>query len=567
MRTLLRFTALPFVLLLVLAGVLAACGAPEPTNESAAPASGGETTAASAPSEEAGPPAYGDWLVEVTDAEPPHLNTLLATEDATGAYIAAHIFDTLLDVNHDTLEMKANLATDWETSEDHLEYTFHLRDDVTFSDGVPLTAQDVKATYDLIMNPKNDTLDLRNYLQDIEDVQVPDDYTIRFVMSKPYFRHLLVLGGLEVYPAHIYTKGNLNDHPNNRRPIGSGPYVFDRWDTGQQIVLRRNDNYWGKKAYIDKHVFKIITDQNAAFQALERHDVDIYQQIQPEKWVRKASSPKFEREFQKLVLDSPVPGYLSRFNYIGWNMRKPQFSDERVRQALCMLFDRDLIIQEVWYGYGTKIISSIYPKQPEYNHDIKPWPFDPDRAKQLLDEAGWVDTNGDGIRDKDGQKFEFELSYATEVDEYNQLGAVYQEELRRAGIRMSLNPIEWATFSQRVHERQFDACMLAWLTTLMPDPYQLWHSSQAESGSNYPGFKNAEADKILEDARTEFDHEKRIQMYHRFQEILHEEQPYLFLYSRPALAALDKRFHGVVIHKDGIDPEEWWVPTAMQRYK
>jgi len=248
-------------------------------------------------------------------------------------------------------------------------------------------------------------------------------------------------------------------------------------------------------------------------------------------------------------------------------MRRPQFQDKRVRQAMCMLFDRDLVIDEVWYGYGTKITSSVYHKMPEYNTDIEPWPFDPERAKQLLEEAGWIDRDGDGVREKDGMKFTFELSYGSGVPEYDQLGAVYQEELRRAGIRVTLNPIEWATFQQRVHERRFDACMLAWLTVPMPDPYQLWHSSQATDGSNYPGFIHPEADRILEQARKEFDHDKRIEMYHRFQEILHEEQPYLFLYARPGLVALDKRFQGVTVHKAGIDPLEWWVPVAMQRYQ
>ena len=132
---------------------------------------------------------------------------------------------------------------------------------------------------------------------------------------------------------------------------------------------------------------------------------------------------------------------------------------------------------------------------------------------------------------------------------------------------MNLNPLEWATFQERVHERTFDACMLAWLTTLMPDPYQLWHSTQAEEGSNYPGLKNAEIDRILEDGRTEFDDEKRIKMYHRFAEIIHEEQPYIFLYARPGLIALDARFSGVIQYPAGLDPLEWWVPLSMQRHQ
>lgn len=550
-------------LLLVLSGLLVRCGAPEPAapDSSAAPANPAPAAEATTDT-----PEYGDTLVENENAEPAHLNILLATADAYSNYICSHIQETMLKLNNDTLEFEPHLAERWEISDDHLHYTFYLRKDVKFSDGVPLTANDVKVTYELIMNPANDTADLRNYLQDIEHVEVIDDHTIRFDMTKPYFRHLLTLGLFNVFPAHIYGQGDLNQHPNNRNPIGSGPYVFDSWTTGDRIVLRRNENYWGPRPYLDKRVFRIIQDDNAAFQALERHDID-KSEIQPEQWARRTSNPRFEKEFQKLVLDSPIPGYLSRFNYIGWNMRKPQFADKRVRQALCMLFDRESVIKNIWKGYGKVAVSDIYYKAPDHNPNLKPWPFDPNRAKQLLDEAGWKDTNGDGIRDKDGQNLEFELSYGSSVSEYNQLGAVYQDELRRAGIRMTLGPLEWATFQQRVHERKFDACMLAWLSPPLYDGYQLWHSSQAADGSNYPGFVNAEADALLEEVRITFDNEARYALNHKFEAILHEEQPYLFLYHRPGLIALDSRFKGVHIYTAGIDPLEWWVPVAAQRYK
>ncbi len=555
-----------------LAVLLARCGAPESATPAGEPAPAG-TPSAAAPGTPGGAPAAvvetptdGDALVENIEAEPAHLNIVLATADAHSNYIGQYIFDTLLLVDNDTLQMKANLATKWEVSDDHLHYTFFLRNDAKFTDGVPLTAKDVKATIDLILDPLHDTADRRNYFQDIDTVDVIDDYTVRFNMKRPYFRHLLELGELNVYPAHIYMQGDLNKHPNNRNPIGSGPYKFDSWETGRQIVLVRNDNYWGQKPRLAKRVFKMIKDDNAAFQALERHDTDI-QDIPAEQWERKTKTAKFEKEFQKLELDSPVPGYLSRFNFLGWNTRQPQLSDKRVRQALCMLFDRQQIIDQVFYGHGVVATTDVYYKAPESNKNLKPWPFDPARAKALLDEAGWKDTDSDGIRDKDGVKLEFELSYADAVPEYDQLGAVYQEELRRAGVHMTLNPSEWATFQQRVHDRKFDACMLSWLMTPFYDGYQLWHSSQAEAGSNFSGFVNTEADKLMEDARIEFDEAKRKVLNDRLQEILHEEQPYVFLYHRPGLIAIDARFRGVKVHTAGIDPLEWWVPTALQRYK
>jgi peptide/nickel transport system substrate-binding protein len=562
-------------LALTLTLVLAACsGPPRPADDaSSTPADAPDspaTTAASSNTPQEWIPIeqrdMGDWIFMSLDAEPAHLNQLLDTSDAEGANIMSFIFETMLDVDPETLDLIPYIAKSWEISDDKKTYTFHLRDDVHFSDGVPLTAHDIKFTNELINDPKNDTLSIRNYQQDIESVEVIDDYTIKYTMKRVYYRHLLVLGLTEIYPKHIYSGGDFNNHPHNRSPVGSGPYIFEKWDTGQQIVLTRNENYWKAKQPIEKRIWKVITDDNAAFQALERGDTDIYR-VKPDDWTRKASRPEFEAKFNKFTPDSPIPGYFSRYNYIAWNTRKPQFEDKRVRQALCMLFDRQLVIDTVWAGLGTVITGPMYHKTLEYNQDITPWPFDPKRAAELLAEAGWADTDRDGILDKDGVKLEFELSYASGVQEYDRLSTVYQEELKRVGINMKINPLEWASFIERIHNRNFDACMLAWLTPIMQDPYQLWHSSQAEEGSNYPGFKNAEADDLLQTARESFERKDRIEKYHRLHEILHEEQPYLFLYARPGLIAFEKRIHGIVEHNAGVDPRDWWVPAAMQKYK
>ena len=579
----------PFlVTTLVITLLLAGCGSPPPSNEgSATPpskidlasTSSQEITDGSAGStqtyqniqQEMVPIEdrdMGDHLILRLRAEPPHLNILLDTADAGASYIAnGFIFETLLLVDGDTLDFIPHIAKSWEISDDHLTYTFHLRDDVRFSDGVPLTAHDVVFTYDITMDPKVEAFQRKSSYNDIDTVTALDDYTVEYKMKKPFFRHLLILALSEIYPKHIYGGEEVfNNHPLNRSPIGSGPYLFEKWDTGQRIVIARNENYWGPKQPLAKRIWKIISDDNAAFQSLERGDID-NNEIPPDDWIRKASTPAFEAKFNKYTPDSPIPGYFSRYNYIGWNMRKPQFEDQRVRQALCMLFDRQLIIDTVWGGLGTIITGSTYHKAPEYDQTIEPLPFDPTRAMQLLDEAGWKDTDGDGVRDKNGVKLEFELGFASSVSEYERLGTVYQEELKRAGIDMRLGPLEWATFSERIHARNFDACMLAWMTPIMSDEYPLWHSSQAEAGVNYPGLQNAELDKILEDIRLEFDREARIKLYKASQAIVHEEQPYLFLYARPGLMAFDKRIHGTIEHKGGFDPNDWWVPVHLQKYQ
>lgn len=504
-------------------------------------------------------PADGDWLIVRLPAEMEHLNPF-TSQDAYSSSINSLIFDTLLDMDNRTLELIPKLATSWEISDDKLTYTFHMRQDAHFTDGQPVTAHDVKFSFDTVMNPKVNAPHLRNYFQDIVSCEAVDDYTVKFVSNKPYFRHLLMLGGLEVIPRHIYSEGDFNNHPRNRNPIGSGPYIIESWTTGQQITLVRNENYWGEKPHILKRIYKIITNDEAAFQVLTRGEMDSMD-IRPELWVKRTDSPSFASRFNKFDYFS------GGFSYIGWNMRRPMFSDKKVRQALTMLLDRYTIRDTVYYGLAEIVTGTAFIDDPEYDRSIQPWPFDPEAAKRQLDEAGWKDSDNDGIRDRDGVPFRFELLLSNDRPEYEIMATVYQEELKRAGISMSIRQLEWATFLQSINEQKFDACVLGWTTPPYFDPYQLWHSSQTmPGGSNAVGFVNAEADRLMEEARTEFDRGKRIELYHKFHAILHEEQPYTFLFCRKSLMAVDKRFRNTIVYPRGMDSKEWWVPKSLQRY-
>jgi len=183
-----------------------------------------------------------------------------------------------------------------------------------------------------------------------------------------------------------------------------------------------------------------------------------------------------------------------------------------------------------------------------------------------LAEAGWKDSDNDGVLDKDGVKFAYNYMIPSGNKEVEQLATVYKEELARAGISMTIQLREWASFLESVTKRNFESVSLSWAIPVDSEPYQIWHSSQAEQGSNYPGYKNPEVDKILEDIRVEFDREKRIPMFHRFHQIMHDEQAYTFLFNRYSLQAVDKRFNNVTLYAVGVDPREWWVPTELQRY-
>ncbi len=557
-------------MLTLLVAVIAGCG---PASQPAAPpeapkvdATAPADTPAPGAQEDASKPADGDWLLNRLPAEMPHLNPLTST-DSYAFEMSTWIFDRLLDRDPETLEMKPWVAESWEISEDHLTYTFHLRDDVRFSDGHPLTANDVRFTYDRIKDPAVDAPHARNYYKDVIACEIIDESTVRYRCSEPYYRHIVALGLLEIIPEHIYGKGDFNKHPNNRNPIGSGMYMVEKWETGLQLALKRNPHFWGKavfgEPYFDKIIYEIILDDTAAMQKLARGDLDVmgsFRDIRPEDWVKRASSEKFEARFNKFAYSQPA------YRYAGWNARRPMFSDKRVRQALTMLMDREAICDKIFYGFAKVATGNFMPGTPEHNKDIRPWPFDPARAKELLAEAGWADSDGDGILDKDGVVFRFEAMTSNASKDGERILTVYKEELARVGIELNIRLVEWATLLQRKDERDFDCLLLAWIMPPDPDPYQVWHSSQSEKGSNYVGFINEEADKIVEDARVSFDREERVRLYNRFHSIVHEEQPYTFISVAQTLLAVDKRVEGITIYPYEPLVREWYVPTRLQRY-
>jgi len=507
-------------------------------------------------------PAVGDWLLVHLPAEPPHLNPLTSS-DAYATELMGHIFSTLLYRDPETLEMLPHVAESWEESEDHLTYTFHMRQGLTFSDGVPLTAKDVKFTFDRLMDPKVDAAHARNYYKNVTGWELIDDYTIRFTCSEPYYKHLIMLGGLDIMPAHIYGEGDFNNHANNRNPIGSGPYTLESWETGQTITLARNERYWGevvdRPAYFAKKVYKIITDSNAAFQVLQRGDLDVGT-MRPEDWVRRANSENFVRDFNKFTYYRPA------YSYVGWNLRRPQFQDKRVRKALAMMLDREKIRDTIYEGLSRTVDGSFMPGTPEYNEAIQPLPFDPVQAEALLTEAGWTDSDNDGILDKDGQKLSFELMLTTASIDGEKVATTYMDELRRHRVELIIRTMEWASLTERVDARNFDAVMMGWQMPPDPDPYQVWHSSQVDSGSNYIGFLNAEADALIEEARVTFDAPQRQELYKRFQEIIYDEQPCIFMFQPMSLLAVDKRVHGIQIYPFGLEQLQWWVPQELQQY-
>jgi len=531
-------------------------------------------------------------------SDPEQLNPL-TSNDAGASSILGYIFQGLLTRDPRTLELKPLLAESRPViSKDKLTYTFKIRRDATFQDGHPLTGEDVLFSIKALKCPLVNAPFIRVYYASVVDAQLVDDYTIRFITKEPYFLNEDVLGGIDVLPRHFYDPENLlkdvtvrelsrgysrlpdnvrrfanNFNKNyNRNPMGSGPYKFQSWKTGQEVILVRDQTYWGKgkpgidQPYLDVYRYRVINNLDAALVRLKSGGLDTMN-LQPLQHLRQTKSKRFRKNYQKLLYFSPG------FTYIGWNNAHPIFRDKRVRKAMTYLTNRKQLVKTILFGFGQVIDSPIYRFRPEYDETLASYPYDPEKALGLLREAGWKDTDGDGVLDKviDGKStpFRFEIKFNSGNTIRKSVVLTLQDELKRHGISVTVRQLDWTIFLDDVRNHKFDAMVLGWAMSVRdPDSFQVWHSSQAENkGSNMISYKNARVDKILEEYRREFDPKKRIELYREFQQILHDEQPYTFLFMGKSISAVHRRLRGVeVLPIGGLRPLEWWVPRSSQKY-
>lgn len=516
--------------------------------------------------DEQSPGDAGDWLVWAFRVEPKTLNLYSVESDIYSRWITVpYIVEPLLFYNYDTLEMEPWLAESWHVSDDGLEYSFVLRDDVYFSDGKPVTANDVIFTYETAVNPKVDASNVAVLYLDVVDAIKVDERTVKFVMKGANFKAIenLCFWDFGILPKHIYEFTDAEEF--NKRvsnPVGSGPFIFEKWETGRQVVLRRNENYWGKKPKLEKIVYKFIPNSLAAVQALRSGEVDLTIP-EPDQFADLVNDGEFTKKFRCLSYWNPgVPFY-----YLGWNQDKVFFKDKRVRRAMTHIIDREQIISKLCKGFAEPISGPFFIKGPFSDPSIKPWPYDLTEAKRLLSEAGWIDSDGDGIRDKDGVKFSFKFTYAAETAFYQRLVKLLKDEAEKVGVEVVPDPFEWSVLMPKISDRKFEAMVMGWGGDVMEEFYQIFHSSQIDNrGSNYVGFNNRQADMLLEQIRQTFDKNQRAKLCHKFHQILHEEQPYTFLFTRPTFRLLDKRFENVKIYTLGPKYWQWYVPKDKQRY-
>ena len=502
---------------------------------------------------------YGDAIVIGSISDAITLVPVLASDSASSD-VCGMIFNGLVKYDKD-INIVGDLARKWEVKDDGLTLIFYLRKDVLWHDGYSFTAQDVEFTYKKLIDP-NVRTPYSGDFERIKALEIIDDYTVKVTYKEP-FAPALSSWGMPIIPKHILEKEDLNTTKLQRMPIGTGPYKLKTWKAQYKIELESNHNYFEKRPYINRYIYRVIPDEATIFLELQTQGIDL-SGLTPLQYTRQTDTAFFKKNYRKFRL--PSFGY----TYLGYNLNNPKFKDKRIRQALNYAVDKQEIINIVLLGLGRIATGPFIPGSWAYNDQVVPVPFDPGKAKQLLQEAGWRDTNGDGWLDKDGRDFEFTILTNQGSEERIKAAQIIQRRLKDIGIKVKIKVVEWSVFlTEFIEKRNFEAVILGWSLGRDPDNYDIWHSLKTKAGEfNFINYKSDEVDKLLVEARKTFDQEKRKACYHRIHEILYDEQPYMFLYVPDNLTILHSRFQGIKPAPIGIGYNfiDWWVPNSQQKY-
>lgn len=544
-------SALAPVLVVLALGVLAGCSGGGPEGTAVCDIAAGAL-----------PVADGDALLEGSIGDASNLIRMMAGDGAS-AQVSGLVFDGMLSYDKTLSELEPRLAESWTVSDDGLQITFHLRDDVTWHDGTPFTARDVEFGFNTITDPDTLTAYAEDYNQ-VTRFEVLDDFTFRVSYDKPYAPALATWGLMVVLPRHLLEGQDINEASEfARNPVGNGRFKFESWETKRQITVRANPDYYRGRPHIERLVIRIIPDLQTQFLELKSGGLD-QMGLTPLQFSRQTSTPEFEDSFRKY-------SYLTNsYAYLGYNLKNELFSDVRVRRALTHAIDKDEIIEGVLFGLGQPAKGPYKPGTKWVNENVDDLAYDPDRARKLLAEVGWRDSDGDGVLDKDGKPFEFELITNNGNESRAKTATIIQRRFKEIGVKAEVRTIEWAAFiNDFIDKRKFDAVILGWSLDPDPDQYIIWHSSKTEPKQfNFVSFDSAEVDELLEKGRRTFDQAERKKYYDRLQEILVEEQPYTFLYYGKALPAVHCRFQGIEPAPAGIGHnfKDWFVPSSLQKH-
>jgi peptide/nickel transport system substrate-binding protein len=454
--------------------------------------------------------------------------------------------------------------------------TFHLRAGVRFQDGVPLTAEDVRFTYEAFMDPRNAS-PRRSDFEPVKAIEVVDPLTVRVVYKRLFSPAVYVWSSYGILPRHLLDSEamaremdrrgiegearahfGLRESEFSRAPVGTGPFRFVEWKSDDLIHLERYDDYLEGPAQYRDYYLRIIPDTLTQELEFRTGALDTYP-VLPHQAARYREDPRY-RAFSAVQF-----GY----SYIGYNARRAPFDDPDVRRALGMAIDVGEIIRYVLYGEGERVSGPYAVNTEWYDHSVDPLPYDPDGALRLLESKGWR-RGADGVLEKDGRRLSFALITNNGNPQRKAIATIAQDAWRKIGVDCRVQLFEWAVFLQDfINTGRFDAVVLGWSTGIDPDQYQIWHSSQTGPQQlNFTGYVNPEADRLIEEIRLEYDHRRQVELAHRLHRVIARDQPYTFLFAGRGTTVVDRK---IVMIEPGPDGRDRIVPlrpspTGQLRY-
>jgi microcin C transport system substrate-binding protein len=446
------------------------------------------------------------------------------------------MYETLLSYHPLTLDLEPGLAGSWSVSDDKMSFTFRLRAEAAWSDGRPITAEDVKWTYSAITDPRNLTgphkIDLERFLEPV----VLDERTIRFTAREPHWKNLMAIGFFRILPRHVLAARDFNK-VNFEFPVVSGRYRIGAIKEGLFATLERRDDWWNRNAPSARHTanfqtlrFMFFEDEDNAFEAFKKGSIDYFPVHKAHQWVSETKGDRFEKQWivkQRVENYNPIG-----FQGFAMNGRRPPFDDVRVRKAMCHLLNRrkmNRTLMHDQYFLHRSYFEDLYDRDhPCPNPLIE---FDTDAARALLKEAGWEADKDSGLLRKDGREFRFK--FLTRDASSDKFLVIYKEDLRDVGIEMSIEQKDWAAWAKDMDAFSYDMTWAAWSGGLWKDPESMWSSAEADrpAGQNITGLKNAEVDELIVKQKTLFDLAARHDLCRRIDRIVCEQYPYVLLWN------------------------------------
>ncbi len=499
-------------------------------------------------------------------SEPESLHPIMGG-DLNGSYIENYTLSTLCATDPNTNETVPSLAEKWELSKDGLVYTIHLRKNAFFHNGDPVTAEDVKFSFEAIREPKHQALSIIPYIEGFSKIEVIDPLTIRFTAKQKYFKNLEVICGgyVKVIPKSVY--GDIEKSVKlQKEVVGTGPYKIERYDKGQMVVLKRFDKWFGKDLPENKGVlnfdqvnFRFTKEDSIIIERFKKGELDFYEPKVVDTYLKAEKELGKKAKAYKVVNDMP-----KSYGFIGFNFRNPILADLATREALAHLTNRAEMNKKFRNNMSDLATGPAWVRSKQAA-DVKPINYDPKKAQEILKKVGWSDSDKDGILDRmvDGKKQEMKISLIYANKDNEKYWTILKEDAKKAGVEITLKFLEWNTFVKTIDDANMDMFAMTWgAGSVEPDPKQIWHSNSiGKGGSNYGAYKNVEVDKLIDEGRIELDPKIRGEAFKKAYTLIAKDVPYIFLFNNKYefyLASNNMQKQGDTFRYD-LGYTTWWM--------